>query len=359
MRRIISCALLLSLLAFCGCNSNPKTAPKRIGWDWDGLEYDKEIEMATDGNFHYSDNPPLYGDIKSVTITEFDAKMSNGGVLVKKRERNKLVYDFNQRGDVDKVTEYERYGLSNYSYYNYDADGSLLEILRYTRTGRLAFKISYKYNREENILEVLRDYRDDFGAEYGVLVDTYKYNKRGLLIEYSDDEPDAPPTYKSFQYDMRGRLSKMIGNECDFELSILYNYNWSGYKIEENGTSLSPDNSKWSWRRYYKRDFSGNLVEESHYANEGELSYYCKYDTKENAIEEVRYDSNGDIDSKYTYQYQYDLEGNIIEKVRYGRDGEQEYKYAYKYDAMGNLIEMVYYGKSSISVVEYKIVYRE
>ena len=98
------------------------TAPKRIGWDCRGVEYENVISDKL-----Y--NLPLFGDIESVTITEFDVKMSNGGELVKDQDKRKEEYYFNQNGNVTKFFSYDAFARNIICkiVYEYNSDGKLVK----------------------------------------------------------------------------------------------------------------------------------------------------------------------------------------------------------------------------------------
>jgi hypothetical protein len=47
------------------------------------------------------------------------------------------------------------------------------------------------------------------------------------------------------------------------------------------------------------------------------MKFTYKYDDKGNEIEYNRYNSNGNLDYKYTCKYKYDNTANWIERIRY------------------------------------------
>ncbi|AFL96689.1 hypothetical protein ACQ1Q1_08150 [Ornithobacterium rhinotracheale] len=95
----------------------------------------------------------------------------------------------------------------------------------------------------------------------------------------------------------------------------------------------------------------GNCIEEVRYNSEGNIDRKSTlaYDEKENCIERVRYNAEGSIDEKMTLAY--DDKGNKIECVFYNSDDSIYSKSTYAYDEKGNCIEEVWYNsEDSIDV---------
>ena len=65
---------------------------------------------------------------------------------------------------------------------------------------------------------------------------------------------------------------------------------------------------------------------------------FKEYDDNGNSIEQNRYNSDGELDEKWTSKY--DDKGNEIKSNLYNSDGELEDKYTFEYDYKGNMIEM-------------------
>ena len=113
-------------------------------------------------------------------------------------------------------------------------------------------------------------------------------------------------------------------------------FNEKGNKLEENSFNSDGSlNSKYT----YKYDDKGNKIESNLFNSDGRFSGMLtyKYDDKGNQIEANSFNSDGSLFSKYTYKY--DDKGNQIEKNYFNSDGRLFYKYTYKYDDKGNKIE--------------------
>lgn len=117
---------------------------------------------------------------------------------------------------------------------------------------------------------------------------------------------------------------------------------------------------------YIEFDKKGNPLEEVKYKSDGRIESMsvCKYDSKGNSIESVHYGRDSVFDSRYTYKYnkknlilqvvKYGLDNNILNKTNFKYNGKDqlieeielgpkdnvESKNTYKYDNEGNKIEV-------------------
>ncbi len=301
MKRLFLFAVIAMIFATACVNKNatlnensdfvaaPKKekAPKRQGW---------------------SDYPPfpLYGDVESVTISEYNT-IELFGVIFKKELHHKDTYKFNSNGDVVEKTSY---------------NGNKLASLT-------------KYDPYVNKLEEV-NYNDD-GSSYIASVATYDFN--GNIIELIEYDSDGTLSDKYLcKYDSNGNIIEVIGYDSDGTLSDKY---------------------------LYKYDSNGNIIEEIEYNSEGSLRYkeLCKYDSNGNIIELIEYDSDGTL--IYKVLYKYDSNGNMIEDIVYKSNGTLSGKGLYKYDSNGNMIGGAHYDRLIMGIMtmeslnEIDIVYRE
>jgi hypothetical protein len=108
-------------------------------------------------------------------------------------------------------------------------------------------------------------------------------------------------------------------------------YDYKGNKIEENSYNSDGSlDSKWT----YKYDDKGNQIELNSYNSDGSLSikWTYKYDDKGNKIEENSYNSDGSLISKWTFIYEFDKQGNWIKRIDFKNEIpefilEREYEY--------------------------------
>ena len=136
MKKSILFTALVALLVATSCagsteqvaGQKPK-APERQGWY-------NEI--------------PLYGDVESVTITEYRVS-EKFGEIVKDKITDKKFYRFNQKGDVVEKADYNSDGSLDWkSLYKYDSQGNLIEEATYNSDGSLNQKELYKYDSQGN-----------------------------------------------------------------------------------------------------------------------------------------------------------------------------------------------------------------
>ena len=129
MKRI---TLILTILVTIVCCSQLATdTPKRQGWN--------------DAEFG-----PLYGNIESVTITEYSLK-DHFGVLSRSKMEKKVCYNFNESGDVTEEAEYDSVELRWKYTYKYDSEGNMTEFAYYhSSNDYLSRKTIYKYDRFES-----------------------------------------------------------------------------------------------------------------------------------------------------------------------------------------------------------------
>ena len=164
MKKSILFTALVALLVATSCassteqtgNQKPK-APKREGWN--------------DG--------PLYGDVESVTITEYDLA-EKFGEIVKDKMKNKATYKFNLNGDVVEIAYYNSDGSLRWKeLYKYDAQGKKIEEAEYYPDGSLSRKETYKYDSQGNKIEWTW-YNFDGSLSSKTI---YKYDSQGNEIE--------------------------------------------------------------------------------------------------------------------------------------------------------------------------------
>lgn len=303
-----------------------KTAPKREGWgDWHG---------------------PLYGDVESVTITEY--KLSEKfGEIVKDKIDYKEVYKFNQNGDVVEMAAYNSDGSLYENWLcKYDSQGKLIEVAGYYPDGSLDDKSLYKYDSRGNQIEEAH-YNSDGSLDRKHLS---KYDSQGNMVEearYFDGSLRSTTIYK---YDAQGNRIEHAIYDSDGSLDSkeLSKYDSQGNKIEE--VEYKSDGSLRS-KHLYKYDSQGKLIEKAEYNSDGSLDekWLCKYDSQGNIEREwIKYDLDGSIIFRNLSKY--DTQGKLIEEELYGRDGRTfpigEYSsrgYQFSgYSAMGNIIERIY-----------------
>ena len=128
-------ALILTILiAAASCALSAADAPKRQGWDY---KYKTPLT-------------PLYGNVESLTITEYSLKDSLG-VLSRSKIEVKNCFNFNESGDVTERAKYNSDGSLNDKFiYKYDKKGNMTEIASYNLFGLLSRERIYEYDKKGN-----------------------------------------------------------------------------------------------------------------------------------------------------------------------------------------------------------------
>ena len=153
-RMLVSAALETDIV------SKKQEAPRRQGWH--------DLKLGH-----------LYGDVESVTFTEYDVA-DKFGEIVKGECREKSVYKFNLKGDVVEMAVYNGDGsLKEKKVYKYDSQGNEVEWAKYNGDGSLDRKNIYKYDSQGNEIEfAVYNCDDSLRSKY-----LYKYDSQGNRIE--------------------------------------------------------------------------------------------------------------------------------------------------------------------------------
>ncbi len=282
MKRILLLvvAMLLATASFAQVKKSP--APERYGWD---QEY------------------PLYGQVKSVTISHYEY-VSKFGKNEKGEMEDRQIYYFNEVGDV---SEYEKEG--EYSlHYKYDAGN--VEIHKYNNYGALEICTANKCDENGRVLE------------------SAEYDRAGALQSMTFNEYDeAGNNIKSVEYNSAGNVSSLCCRE---------------YNEHDDLTSLKLYDSNESLLVSIEQSFT--------------------YDSASNITECLI--SSGSVNDYYVCNY--DANGNlVVRECRKSLDDSLYLKEEFSYDERGeNLVSIVAYeprfdGRMMvpISITEYNILY--
>ena len=157
-------ALILTILiAAASCALSAADAPKRQGWDY---KYKTPLT-------------PLYGNVESLTITEYSLKDSLG-VLSRSKIEVKNCFNFNESGDVTERAKYNSDGSLNDKFiYKYDKKGNMTEYAWYKSDGSFIHKYIYKYDKKGNMTEIAS--YNLFGLLSRERI--YEYDKKGNKIK--------------------------------------------------------------------------------------------------------------------------------------------------------------------------------
>lgn len=185
------------------------------------------------------------------------------------------------------------------------------------------------YNSKGNLLEQIL-----YIEEKLFLTIHYQYDNKGYKMEENFyDEQDEHSFKIVFEYDKNGNLiteSSFFFPDGYLNNKLTYRYDEKGRKIERKNR----DNNKYETYQY-----NGNLTEKKEYYPDGSLSLQriYQYDHKGNLTEETINDANGDLHQKNTYKY--DRKGRKTERSQYNSEAILHTHHTFKYNTQGNLTE--------------------
>jgi len=192
----------------------------------------------------------------------------------------------------------------------FDEKGNIIEVISYKSNGQISSKLLYKYNN------------NNYKVEY------QKYQK-------FEGKPDIELTYKqTFIYDEKG--NKKTENGFDGIINYRIDYNYSPDGKTKDIVKYNPDNSiveKWEYT-YYGNSQTIKVLKR------GTILDYTltkKFDSKNNLIEETRYDSKGKEVSRVSTEYE---ANNNIKSISEYYSGTLSKKYIYVYSKKNLLSEI-------------------
>ena len=195
MKRIFLFLAAISLLVACSGEESNSEAETKQSSEANDVKPKAPERQGWKGS--------LYGDVESVTISEYDLKEKFGEV-VKGDLEERVVGRFNEKGDVIEGAEYNSDGsLDEKIIYKYDSKGNEIERAEYNSDGSLDDKLIYKYDSKGNKIEQAF-YNSDGSLNEKII---YKYDSKGNEIERarynSDGSLDRKLIYK---YDSKGNI---------------------------------------------------------------------------------------------------------------------------------------------------------
>lgn len=198
--------------------------------------------------------------------------------------------------------------------------------------------------------EIITDVKDEFGElvfENERKSKETQYNNLGY-VTFNATIGTYFEFYYRIKYDEQGRKIESIDYDSDGEIEGVnkHRYDTQGNIIETSDYNPEGDLESVSKNTY---DAQGNMIERTVYDPDGSLSYVTRnqYDAQGNAIEYFYKSEYSDRTTRYTFNNQgqrigyssfdgsslesqmkitYDTLGNIIENIRYDSDGNVEYK---------------------------------
>ncbi|MFH1194528.1 MAG: hypothetical protein V1720_02370 [bacterium] len=239
---------------------------------------------------------------------------------IKKRMATSYFYNNNgklqERGTkVEEVTYYE--------------NGALHEVIRFTSTGQIDLKWTYKYDLDGNILSLetineygmvfykreshykngyeTRRYEKDYGQKYEVNI-SYEYDDRGNMIEETAKDMKGE-LFSRVEYEYKNdRIMKITSYNRDDKLTLIKEntYDEVGNRIREILTYPSTTIDTVT----YKYDERKNILE----MDQGYFLQKYVFDERENMLSQEWY-SKG-VDKQGTFKFIYDDRGLVVERIR-------------------------------------------
>jgi antitoxin component YwqK of YwqJK toxin-antitoxin module len=209
-----------------------------------------------------------------------------------------VTHQFINKDTTIEWADYKNGNLFNHGIYKFDENDSLIESIVYNSDNLVLYKTTYNYLTKENIIEQ-REYK--FNGVFQSL-SISRFDKTGYKIEF-----------------------KRINSDSTFNKKLTYKYNKKGKLLEE--ASFYPDGSLESKTKYNDR---GSIIELLGYKTDGTVNYKQsnKFDKRGNLIKDL-YNSNG-IDER-SKVLKYDKYGNKIEIIIYYKNlpvSKTEYIYS-------------------------------
>jgi hypothetical protein len=260
----------------------------------------------------------VIGNVKSMHLKEYDAKIMNGEVVdgkIKIFQNCNYLDEYDEQGLMIKRSYYSIFsdGISSYVLYKYDKYSNLISAREYNLDKELLSFVRYEYDKDNNLIMYEEDaYQHRFhyysygvnnellvkkqmviNKTFGQEIDTnwynsfYTYNDSLQLIKEERTNNDSPSYRIDFEYDNLGRVSL---NKIYEDGITLYSIRQNIY--DENGLLVK------------KLSFSSEMVFQN------EIKY--TYDEHKNIVRQESLRPNGELIQGIDKKYDYDSQGNWI-----------------------------------------------
>ena len=266
---------------------------------------------------------------------------------------HRAIYDYDQRGNVTEMKQYDGNGLLAYKYtYFYDGAGNIIEENKFYSEDEIAAKIQYAYDQHGNVLsEKEFNSKMEPGNENTY---RYTYNARSNLTQVEQFSAGGTLNYKiGYQYDEQNRRTEE---------------HWDVVRLSaidaSNTIKRGVSNIIETYRTESIYDIDGSRGD-YYYDKNGDINVKKSYDAKNNLVEveskrgrvQYTFDDNGRIvgqqeitesmkpTNEAEYSYNFDDHSNLTESFIVTRDGETNSRWAYRYDDKNNLLEQAFYNE--------------
>lgn len=214
---------------------------------------------------------------------------------------------FNEDRQLTNRTYFINGNKDRYSTFTYDINRHLQKEDLFEPTGKIVSTVTYTYGylgRLEQVLTV--DYPGSLGgANKMVSKETYKWNNKGQISEYSIYADDAS---------LQSTIQYFYGPQD----SLIYTLTNYGYNKNIEKTT-------------YRRDYNYNVIEKTMFRNDKQIRRETYKWNDKNQIEEKKiYNEKNKLNLTYTYTY--DEHSFVLSEIAKDKKGKMAIEYYYKYE---------------------------
>lgn len=237
--------LIVILFIFCACQENHSQKEK----DLNNIYREKlselriQFEKVYEYEYKFGEVDNESGFLKE--ITEFD---SLGNIISFKtfhkseylKDFNKVKnYEYDDENNLIKIIDKDTLGEIKGIIQNNFEDGLNTERLIYSSSGKLEGKVIYKYNSQNNLVELI-SYEPNGTLEYktiynyngeGFLINETNYGPTGIKKDYGVYKKTSKNKFENLYYDEEGKLVDKY-NYITNNKNLVLEYTW--FNIEDN-----------------------------------------------------------------------------------------------------------------------------
>lgn len=191
------------------------------------------------------------------------------------------------------------------------------------------------FNEDGNILVEVND------SALSLSKEIYVYDSNGNITENKSKDSYNNNYHCKYIFDIDNKITERYwyNDREDMEGKDNYIYDLNGYLLEIN--SYDSERS-FKEKVIYQYDSNRKVAEEAHYDSDGILLWKYIYDLWGNPIEEIAYDSDGNIYQKESFKNKYNSKGKLIYSEFEINDILHRI-FIYKYDSIGNEYRCIIY----------------
>jgi len=263
-------------------------------------------------NFN-EDDFKIYFNTHGYIIEDIRYFNLDGSVMSK----NEFFYDIHHNLIEERIYNYEySYILKNKHISSYDINSNLIEKKCFNKDGIIESITRHKYN---DLNQVIEDY--EYSSEKTFkLKRSYKYDFNNFLIEETIHLGNFDRIF-FYKNDLKGNCI-----ETRTELSNGNIESIEKIKLDDSNNVLEylcyKSDGSFDSKENFKYDANNNLIEHIWFVSESKYmqKVMTEYDKFSNIISATKFDFNGNILEKVTFNYKYDFNNNWIESVKFDQN---------------------------------------